>query len=206
MPAGSLAVQQPPPRYFRRLPAPVSTACLTSPSQARLSCDSALSRAASGPWLSSTSRPVSSSTGTPRASARSYLDPGLAPATTKPVFFDTEPDTFPPRVVIASAASPLVRPDSVPVMTTVTPASGPPAAESPPAFPSSVVRTGGTNPSCASATPAARHLSRIAACQSTVNQSRAEAAIVGPTSSTSTRCSGDDAGIAAPETQFAASA
>src|ERR1700683_622445 len=141
MPAGSLAVQQPHPRYFRRLPAPVSTACLTSPSQARLSCDSAPSRAASGPWSSSTSRPVSSSTGTPSASARSYLDPGLAPATTKPVFFDTEPDTFPPRVVIASAASSLVRPASVPVMTTVTPASGPPAAESPPSFPSPVART-----------------------------------------------------------------
>src|SRR6202034_1511668 len=129
----------------------------------------------------------------PSASARSYLDPGLAPATTKPVFFDTEPDTFPPRVVIASAAASLVRPASVPVMTTVPPASGPAADESPPAFASPVARTGGTNPSCASATPAARHLSTIAACQSTVNQSRAEAAIVGPTSSTSTSCSGDAA-------------
>ena len=64
----------------------------------------------------------------------------------------------------------------------------------------------GTNPSCASATPAARHLSTIAACQSTVNQSRTEAAIVGPTSSTSTSRSGDAAAIASTEPNAAASA
>ena len=41
--------------------------------------------------------PASSSTGTFSAIALSYLLPGLSPTTTKPVFFDTEPLTLPPR-------------------------------------------------------------------------------------------------------------
>ncbi len=131
----------------------------------------------------------------------SYFDPGLAPATTKSVFFDTEPATFPPRRCTASAASSLVSPSSVPVITTVTPASGPAPAASPDGL-----AAGGTNPSCSSWTPAARHFSTIAACQSTVNQSRTDAAIVGPTSSTATSCSGDAAVIASIEPNARASA
>src|SRR3984957_15732882 len=147
-------------------------------------------RAASGPSDRSTARPSSSSTGTPSDSALSSLDPAFDPATTKLVFFDTEPDTFPPSAWIASAASSLVRPSSVPVSTTVTPASGPPAAA-----PASS-RGGGTKPGVDSCTPAARHLSTIAACQSTSNHSRTDRAMVGPTSFTATRSASGAAAIA----------
>jgi hypothetical protein len=34
----------------------------------------------------------------------SYFDPGESPATTNEVFLETEPETLPPREVIASAA------------------------------------------------------------------------------------------------------
>src|SRR6266571_3218161 len=111
-------------------------------------------RAASGPWLSSSSNPASESTGTPNWTALSYFDPGLSPATTKSVFFDTDPVTFPPRSWTASFAESLLYPSSDPVMTTVTPASG----RGPPAV-SSAIRT-----------PAARHFATISACQSTANQ------------------------------------
>src|SRR5262245_44140380 len=57
----------------------------------------AASPAAAGPSESSTRRPASSRTGTPSDAALSSFEPGLSPATTKLVFFDTEPDTFPPR-------------------------------------------------------------------------------------------------------------
>ena len=143
----------------------------------------AQSRAAAGPSSSSTPNPASSSTGTPSASAFSYLDPGLSPAIKKPVFFDTEPATFPPLACTASAASSLVRPASVPVITTVTPASGSPDADAPAA--PSAAGPSPVKPGSASMTPASRHFVTMAACQSTPNQSRTEPAIVGPTSSTS---------------------
>src|SRR5215471_2621200 len=162
----------------------------------------AASCAAAGPWSSSTPSPASSSTGTPSATALSYFDPALSPATRKSVFFDTDPVTFPPRLVIASAASSRVIPSSVPVMTTVTPASGP----APEGSPSAGTTAGATHPRCTSCTPAARHFSTIASCQSTVNQSRTDAAIVGPTSSTATSCSGDAPLIASIEPNARASA
>src|SRR6185437_13370594 len=55
-------------------------------------------RAASGPSASSTAKPAGARPGTPTCSALSYLEPGLSPATTNEVFFDTEPVTLPPRV------------------------------------------------------------------------------------------------------------
>ena len=59
------------------------------------------------PSDSSTASPASSSTGTPRDSALSSFDPAFCPATTKLVFFETEPDTLPPCSAMASAASSL---------------------------------------------------------------------------------------------------
>jgi hypothetical protein len=64
----------------------------------------ATARAASGPSLSNTSNPASSSTGTLSATAFSYLVPGDSPTTTKSVFFDTLELDRPPRPVMASAA------------------------------------------------------------------------------------------------------
>ena len=68
--------------------------------------------------------------GTPSSTALSYFEPAFSPATTKFVYFDTEDDTLPPAARTASAASSLVRPGSVPVITTVTPASSRDAAAS----------------------------------------------------------------------------
>src|SRR5581483_9933731 len=87
----------------------------------------ATARAASGPSTSRTRSPASSSTGTPSVSALSYLEPGLSPATTKLVFFDTEDVTLPPSPVTASLASSRVSPSSDPVSTMDRPASGRPA-------------------------------------------------------------------------------
>src|SRR5262249_32175787 len=126
---------------------------------------SATARAASAPSATSTRSPASSSTGTPSESALSCLLPAVSPATTKSVFFDTQDATLPPRPVISSLASSLVRFGSVPVSTTVTPARGRASAPSPAR-------------SSAKTTPAARHLSTIAACQSTANQSITDAAMV----------------------------
>src|ERR1700761_678987 len=80
---------------------------------------------ASGPDDSSSRKASSSRMGTPRSTALSYFEPAFSPATTKFVFFDTEDDTLPPAARTASAASSLVRPGSVPVITTVTPARSP---------------------------------------------------------------------------------
>src|SRR5699024_3715476 len=49
-------------------------------------------------------KPFSSSTGTPSSTARSCLEPGLSPATTYEVFFDTDPAALPPRAKMASLA------------------------------------------------------------------------------------------------------
>ena len=150
--------------------------------------------AASGPPVSSARNPPSSRTGSPSSTALSYLDPAFSPATTKFVFFDTEDDTLPPAARTASAASSLVKPGSVPVITTVTPASSRDDAAD------------GSNPGVASRTPAARHLSTIAACQSTVNHSTTEAAIVGPTPSTTASASAEADAIASTEPKASASA
>ena len=64
----------------------------------------ATARAASGPSASSTFRPSSSRIGTFSDTALSYFEPGESPTTTKPVFFDTEPLTLPPRSSISSVA------------------------------------------------------------------------------------------------------
>ena len=47
----------------------------------------------------------SDSTGTPIFSAFSSFEPASSPATTYEVFFDTEPETLPPRDVISSVAA-----------------------------------------------------------------------------------------------------
>ena len=93
---------------------------------------SALSPGApSRPSASSRSEPRLVEHGTPSCSAFWSFDPGMAPATTAEVFFETEPVTLPPRVSIAALASSRLKPSSVPVTTTVTPASrslaGPPS-------------------------------------------------------------------------------
>ena len=104
----------------------------------------------------------------------SYLEPGASPATTNEVFFDTDPAALPPRAMIASLASSRENPVSEPVTTIVRPAQ----VASMPVSRSSAIRT-----------PAARHFSTIARCQSTSNHSRSAAAMVGPTPSTSANCS-----------------
>src|SRR5262249_46881958 len=119
---------RPPPSCARPRPAPAPVlrpppSCAHPPRYVS-ACVSAAARAASGPASRRVRSPGSSSLGTPSATALSYLEPGLSPATTKSVFFDTEDATLPPRPVTASLASSRVRPASVPVITTVTPASG----------------------------------------------------------------------------------
>src|SRR5215468_3745335 len=152
--------------------------------------------AAAGPSSRRRRSPASSRTGTPSVSALSYFDPGLSPATTKLVFFDTEDAVLPPSAVTASAAWSRVNPASVPVITTMTPASGG-SAPAPPA---------GSARAVPKSTPAARHLSTIATCQSTPNQSTSEAAMVGPTPSTAASRSAGAAAIASSEPNSAASA
>src|SRR6202012_2692711 len=104
-------------------------------------------RTASGPSDNRVLKPASSRIVTPTSTALSYLEPGLSPATTKPVFFDTDPVTLPPAARTASAASSRLSSGSDPVITTVTPAS----------------RRGlapvGSKPSSSIRTPDARHLS-----------------------------------------------
>src|ERR1700689_1310387 len=80
----------------------------------------------------------------PSSTALSYLEPAFSPATTKLVFLETEDETLPPAARTASAASSRLRPGSVPVITTVTPASTRPAAAD------------GSNPRLSGFTPAAR--------------------------------------------------
>jgi hypothetical protein len=149
---------------------------------------------ASGPPASRAWSPASSRILTPSSTALAYLEPGSSPATTKFVFFDTDDATLPPAARTASAASSRLIPGSVPVITTVTPASSRDAAAD------------GSNPGVSSCTPPARHLATIATCQSTVNHSTTDAAIVGPTPSTIARASGDAAAIASSDPKASASA
>src|SRR3954468_14152410 len=135
----------------------------------------------SGPLFSSRRKPSSSRIGTPSSTALSYFDPGESPATTYAVFFDTELAAFPPRATMASLASSRENTVSDPVTTIDRPSS---------------VRSTLVSRSSAIRTPAARHLSMIARCQSTVNHSTTAAAIVGPTPSTAANCSSDAALIA----------
>ena len=73
---------------------------------------------------SSSSRNLASSmTSTPSCSALASLVPGLSPASTYVVFFDTLPVTLPPRARISAVASSRVKPSSVPVMTKVSPSN-----------------------------------------------------------------------------------
>src|SRR5690606_37379448 len=77
------------------------------------------------------SRRASSQTSTPSSVALASFEPASAPATTNPVFFDTLPDTLAPRASSFAFASSRPIESSVPVITTVTPSSGPSAAASP---------------------------------------------------------------------------
>ena len=117
---------------------------------------------------------------------------------------DTEDDTLPPSACTASPAASRLNPSSVPVTTTVTPASGwlGSAAAAPAA---GLGGGGGTQSGMASRTPAARHLSTMATCQSTPNHSMIEAAIFGPTPSAAASSSADAAAIASSEPNWAAS-
>ena len=121
----------------------------------------------------------------------SYFDPGASPATTNEVFFDTEPAALPPRTMMASLASSRLNPVNDPVTTIDSPC-----------------RVGAmlVSRSSASRTPAARHLSTIARCQSTSNHSRSAAAMVGPTPSTSASCSSEAAMMASRLPKAVASA
>src|SRR6185437_10286740 len=56
------------------------------------------------------------------------FEPAPGPATTKSVFFDTEPAGLPPAARIAASASSRLQPSIDPVMTTVLPVNGPTAA------------------------------------------------------------------------------
>src|SRR5690606_30224309 len=71
------------------------------------------------------SRRASSQTSTPSSVALASFEPASAPATTNPVFFDTLPDTLAPRASSFAFASSRPIESSVPVITTVTPSSGP---------------------------------------------------------------------------------
>src|SRR6185312_13055053 len=74
------------------------------------------------PFSSIARRAASSSVLTPSCTALSSFDPASSPATTKLVFFETEPETLPPAASMRSLASSRVRVGSVPVRTKVRPA------------------------------------------------------------------------------------
>src|SRR4051812_33726426 len=117
-------------RYVRNLRLIVSSVirryrtvcCRRSESEHLTPCHSsevtATSVAASGPFSSRTANPASSRRGTPSLTALSYLDPGLSPKTTNPVFLDTELDTLPPRACTAAVAESRLWLSSEPVITT----------------------------------------------------------------------------------------
>ena len=69
------------------------------------------------------SHSASLSTRTPSSAARLSFEPASAPATTKSVLLETEPVTFAPSVSARALASARVMRSSVPVKTTVFPAS-----------------------------------------------------------------------------------
>ena len=69
------------------------------------------------------SNPASSNTTSPNSRALSSLLPASSPATTKWVFFDTEPATLPPAASISARASSRPSVGRVPVSTRVLPAS-----------------------------------------------------------------------------------
>src|SRR5579875_105302 len=100
----NLHLPQPYAHYPLPPPSPSSASGARDPGHP----DAARAAAAAGPSRSSTASPSSPRTGTPSACALSSLEPGLSPATTKLVFFDTEPATFPPSSVIAWVASSLL--------------------------------------------------------------------------------------------------
>src|SRR5690606_24274159 len=68
---------------------------------------------------------ASSQTSTPSSVALASLEPASAPATRKPVFFETLPETLAPSASSFALASSRPMASSVPVITTVTPSSGP---------------------------------------------------------------------------------
>ena len=91
------------------------------------------------------------------------FEPAFSPTTTKSVFFETEPEAFPPRVMIASFAPSRVKPSSPPVTTTVRP---------------SRVFTKPSSTSSAIRTPEAAQPSTISRCQSVSNHSTTASAMI----------------------------
>src|SRR5699024_5952661 len=77
--------------------------------------------AARAPPSSRATTPASSRIRRPRSRALVSFEPAFSPTTTKSVFFETEPEALPPRVMIASFAPSRVKPSSPPVTTTVRP-------------------------------------------------------------------------------------
>ena len=119
------------------------------------------------------------------------LRPRCVPGHHERRLLDTEPAALPPRMMMASLASSRENPASEPVTTMVRPAS---------------VGSMPLSRSSAIFTPAARHFSTIARCQSTSNHSRSLAAMVGPTPSTSASCCSPAAMMASRSPNAAASA
>ena len=126
------------------------------------------------------------------AIAFSYLLPGLSPTTTNDVFFETDPELFAPREVTASTAWSRLYRANVPVTTTDNPSSGRGPSSSP--------------ATSAKLTPATRHFSMIAACQSTASQLFSASAMIGPTPSTAASSSTGAASIRSIDRNSRASA
>lgn len=113
---------------------------------------------------------------TPSSTALSYLDPGASPTTTNA------------RRLLGHRTRGLAAPGNDGLLRLITrrnPGSEPVTTIDKP----SRLRGIDSSRSSAIRTPAARHLSTMARCQSTVNQSTTTAAIVAPTPSTAASCS-----------------
>ncbi len=106
----------------------------------------------------------------PSSCALSNLEPAASPATTKSVLLDTEADAFPPREVIASVISSLLKSLRDPVTTIVNPVRV------------CLIFAFGAS---TKATPAFSHFFIICLCQSISNHSTIASAITSPTPSIS---------------------
>src|SRR5690606_10824428 len=109
---------------------------------------------------------ASSMTATPSCCAFSSLLPASSPATTKSVFFDTEPLVFPPACLMRASASLRLSVGSVPVMTKVLPAT-----------PSTSSRFSSFD---VSFTPAARRPSKISRIAGDASSPKIESALLRP--------------------------
>ena len=132
------------------------------------------------PVASTSSIWASSSTATPRLSAFVSFDPAFAPATTKLVFFETEPVTLAPSAFSAAPASSRVRFSSVPVSTNVSPSSGCDSASDASTPVSSAARAAASLALSSSGNPAERKRSMTSRFSGTAKNCFTLAAIFGP--------------------------